>query len=76
MTGQERATIAAAERILKASQVWIGAEPPECLLEILEQTIADLRPIKELGVLWRIINLEILLEKTQKRLEPKQEMLL
>ena len=70
MTGQERATIAAAEHVLKAPEAHIAAEPPECLLEILETILKDLRKIKMLGIVHRIVRLEILHEKTRKRLHP------
>lgn len=66
------ATIAAADLVLNAPAEHIEAEPPECLLEILEQLTDDLGMIRGVGIGWRIIQLEMM--KT--RIQPKQGALL
>lgn len=59
-----------ADHILQAPPEWIALEPPECLLELIEvgiEALQELLPHAGLG--WKIIQLEILKDKTQKKLD-------
>lgn len=72
MTATQTATVAAADHVINAPREHIALEPPECLLEILEvliEHLTDMLPC--IGIGWKVIELEILNGKTEKRL-PKQ----
>lgn len=73
LTAEETETIAAADHILKAPPAWIEAEPPYCLLEILEVVIEHLNQIREPGISRRVVQLELLKGATAKRLLLQQQ---
>jgi hypothetical protein len=68
MTATETATVAFADHILAAPQAHLDAEPPQCLLELLEVALDHLSAIKEVGIGWKCVELEILKGKTEKKL--------
>lgn len=76
MTAEQIATVAAADHILNAPPAWIEAEPPNCLLEILEVVSENLSRIREVGIGWRVVQLELMKGVVEKKVLPPQTELL
>lgn len=79
MTPTQEATVAAADHVLNATVADLAMEPPACLREILDVLTEHLTEIHEIGIGWKIIQLEIMkgkLEKEEAAKRPHQTMLI
>jgi hypothetical protein len=70
MTATQIATCAAADAILNAPQAHIDADPPACLLELVEVCLEHL-DFQEVGIGGRIIDLTLLKDKIEKDIAPE-----
>ncbi len=69
LTEAQLNTIGCANHVLNAPAEHIRMEPPECLLEIIDQITEDLEAmLPNVGLGWLLIELTLLRDKTEKRL--------
>lgn len=69
LTPTQKATVALANHILNAPPEHIAAEPPECLVELIDTIIENLN-FMDVGIGWLVIQLNLLRAKV----EPKDQM--
>lgn len=68
MTPTQLETVAVADAVINAPQAHLDAEPRDCLLEIIDTCIEHLSAIHEVGIGWKVIELEIMKGRIEKRI--------